>query len=302
MHLTDPSCLAGRWDPELERPALRSHVHLDLVAARELAHQDLLRERILEVTLDRPAERTSTEALVVAVVDEVLDRRIRQLELQLLLLEPALDLREEDMNDLADLLLRQRMEDDDVVQPVQELRVERPLDLGPDLLLHRLVALVRAPLMEAEHAALRDVPRPQVRRHDDDRILEIDDTAVVVREVTLVQDLEEDVEDFRVRLLDLVQEDDRVGLATDRIAPRPRVLVADVARRRADQPGDRELLHVLGHVDPDERVLVGEEELRERTGQLRLPDARRAAEDEAADRTARVLEPGAAPADRAADR
>src|SRR5690606_20472587 len=56
------------------------------------------------------------------------------------------------------------------------------------------------------------------------------------------------------------------------------------------------------HVDADQRVPVGEQELRQRTRQLRLTDTRRAAEDEAADRPPRVLEPGAAPPDRPADR
>src|SRR6185369_735266 len=44
-------------------------------------------------------------------------------------------------------------------------------------------------------------------------------------------------------------------------------------------------------------VLVAEQELRERLGQLRLPDAGRPGEDERAARTLRVLEAGAGPAD-----
>src|SRR5690606_13226932 len=56
------------------------------------------------------------------------------------------------------------------------------------------------------------------------------------------------------------------------------------------------------HVDADERVAVREEKLRERARQLRLPDACRAAEDEASDRPVGVLETRAAAPDRAADR
>ena len=36
--------------------------------------------------------------------------------------EPLLDVLEEDADDLRDMLLHKRVEDDDVVQPVQELR------------------------------------------------------------------------------------------------------------------------------------------------------------------------------------
>ena len=64
------------------------------------------------------------------------------------------------------------------------------------------------------------------------------------------------------------------------------LVVADVAGRRADQPRDRVLLLVLGHVDADHRVLVVEQELGQRPRQLGLADAGRAQEDEAAERAA----------------
>ena len=61
------------------------------------------------------------------------------------------------------------------------------------------------------------------------------------------------------------------------------------------------LLHVLRHVEPDDRALVVEHELRERLRELGLPDAGRAEEDERADRTVRVLEAGAGAAERVRD-
>ena len=70
-------------------------------------------------------------------------------------------------------------------------------------------------------------------------------------------------------------------------------LVADVAGRRADQPGDAVLFHVFRHVDADHRPLVVEEELGEGLGQLGLADAGGAEEDERADRPPRVLDPRA---------
>ena len=61
------------------------------------------------------------------------------------------------------------------------------------------------------------------------------------------------------------------------------------------------LLHVLGHVDPDHRLLVAEEELGEGAGELGLADPRGAEEDERASRALRVLDPGARAADRFGD-
>src|SRR5205814_8386480 len=69
------------------------------------------------------------------------------------------------------------------------------------------------------------------------------------------------------------------------------VFAPDVARQRTDQPAHRELLHVLRHVDADQRLSIGEQEARQRARQFGLADARRAAEDEGADGTLGILEP-----------
>ena len=102
----------------------------------------------------------------------------------------------------------------------------------------------------------------------------------------VLEDLEEDVEHLRMGLLDLVEQHDRVALAADRLGELATLVEPDVAGRRADQPADVVALHELAHVDLDERVLAAEHELGERLGQLRLPDAGRAEEDERADRVA----------------
>ena len=111
-----------------------------------------------------------------------------------------------------------------------------------------------------------------------------------------------DVEDVGVGLLDLVEQDDRVGPAAHRLGQLAALLVADVAGRRADQPRDGVLLHVLGHVDADDRLLGVEHELGQRPGELGLADAGRAEEEEGADRPVRVGEPGARAAQRVGDR
>jgi hypothetical protein len=61
------------------------------------------------------------------------------------------------------------------------------------------------------------------------------------------------------------------------------------------------LLHVLGHVEADERLLAVEKELGERTCQLRLPDAGRAEKDERADGAVRVLDACTRPDDGVGD-
>src|SRR5207302_1835303 len=80
-----------------------------------------------------------------------------------------------------------------------------------------------------------------------------------------------------------VQENHRVWLAADLLGELPALLVADVARRGTDQPAHVVLLHVLGHVELHDVVLVAEHELGELLGEQRFAHAGRPGEDERAD-------------------
>ncbi len=181
----------------------------------------------------------------------------------------------------------------------EQLGAEDLLQLAHHAVLHVLVreaALVAD--REAERLVLRDRGRADVRGHDHDRVPEVDLAPLRVGQLPVLEDLQQDVEDVRVRLLDLVEQDDRVRLAAHGLGQLAALVVADVAGRRADEPRDRVLLHVLGHVDLDQRVLVAEQELGERARELGLPHAGRAEEDERAGRALRILDPGARAADR----
>jgi hypothetical protein len=111
--------------------------------------------------------------------------------------------------------------------------------------------------------------------------------------MAVLEDLQKDVEDVRVGLLDLVQQQHAVGLAANGLGQLAALVVADVAGRRAHQPRDGVLLHVLGHVDPDQRLVVAEQELRQGAGELGLAHAGGAQEDERAGRPLGVLQAGA---------
>ena len=193
-----------------------------------------------------------------------------------------------EVHDPLEVLLGERLEDDDVVHPVQELGAEVPLHLPQ----HRLLHLLGPSLPEG----LEDVLASDVRGHDDDRVPEVDRASLAVRQATVVEDLEEHVEHLRVGLLDLVEEDDRVGPAPHGLGELPPFLEAHVPRRRPDQAGYGVLLHVLRHVDADHGPLVVEEELGQGPGRLGLSHTGRPEEDERAHGTIRILKPGPGPA------
>src|SRR5438093_2704112 len=142
-------------------------------------------------------------------------------------------------------------------------------------------------------ARLEDEIAPDVARHRDQRVPEIDRPALPVGETPVLEDLRQDLRDVGMRFLDLVEQDHRVGTPTHRFGELPSFLEAHVPRRGADEAGDGVLLHVLRHVDPHHRALIVEEELGERADQLRLSHPGRAEEEERAERTVGILEPGA---------
>ena len=76
----------------------------------------------------------------------------------------------------------------------------------------------------------------------------------------------------------LVEEDDAVGVRPDGVDQQPALFEPDVSGRRADQPRDRMLLHVLAHVEADEFVAELQRELLRQFG---LADAGRPGEEEA---------------------
>ena len=89
-------------------------------------------------------------------------------------------------------------------------------------------------------------------------------------------------------LLHLVKEDHGVGVAADGFRQLAALLIAHIAGRGADEPGDGELFHVLRHVDAHQVLLAVKEGLGQGLGQLGLAHAGGAQEEEGADGLIRV--------------
>ncbi len=124
----------------------------------------------------------------------------------------------------------QLREDHHVVDTVEELRPEVLLELLVDLRLHPVVVGGQAAAGgEADGDALGDVPGAEVRGHDDDGVLEVHHAALRVGQATVLEDLQQRVEDVDVRLLHLVEQHDGERLATHLLGELAALVVADVA-------------------------------------------------------------------------
>ena len=67
----------------------------------------------------------------------------------------------------------------------------------------------------------------------------------------LVHHLEQDVEQIRVRLLDLVEQQHAMRMLVDAVREQAALIEADIAGRRTDEAADRVALHVLRHVEAE---------------------------------------------------
>ena len=97
---------------------------------------------------------------------------------------------------LLDLLGAERVEDDDVVDAVEEFGLECLTQRAHDLRLDERPVAARV---------LEDERRADVRRHDDDGVAEVDGAPLRIGQPAVVEDLQENVEDVRMGLLDLVE-------------------------------------------------------------------------------------------------
>src|SRR5579883_74487 len=260
-------------------------IEIDGIAIFDGAVEDGVGDAVLHFALDNTLERARAELRLVSHLTEQVFGRVAEGERDVALGQARAQAVDLNLHDLLHLVAGNLVEDDDLVDTVDELRAEALFtqalaDDALHILLRHAIKLVQP-------------ARADVAGHDDDGVLEIDRAALPVRQAAIVQHLQQDVEDIGRGLLDLIQQDDAVGVAAHGLSELAALFIADIAGRRADQPRDAVLLHVLRHVDADDGLLVIEEELGEGAGRLGLAHAGRPQEEEAGQRAVGVLQPGA---------
>ncbi len=192
----------------------------------------------------------------------------------------------------------QLMENDDFIDAVQELGPEGPLQIRQDPVLNALIGLLRRRRPKTDGSFPLEVLGTHVGGHDNHGIAKIYLPPLGIGEAAVLQDLQENIEDLRMGLFNFVEEDYRIGLLPHLFRQLPRLFIAHIAGRGANQAGDGVSFHVLGHVEADHGLLIAEELLRQGPGQFRFPDPRGTQEDKGTDGSFRVLEARPGPAHR----
>ncbi len=135
--------------------------------------------------------------------------------------------------------------------------------------------------------------RADVRGHHDDRIAKIHFASLRIAQVTFFHNLQQHVVNFGMRLFDFIKNDDRVWAAAQGFGQLPRILVANVSRRRAHQTGGGVTFHKLGHIQLNGGFFTAKHELGEGLCQLGLANACGSEEHERTNRALWVFQASA---------
>src|SRR5262249_8568976 len=200
-------------DPvELDCDLLPAQVDPCELARRRMLVDDQPRERLdhrlFELALQRPRTVLWVEAVACEHVDDgVVDFDEQPAAYHAFAHQQPAELA---TRDLPDDGFFERLEDDDLIDPVEELGTEERLRLL-DVMTTQLLLLLSHGAREADARGAAAV-RAQVRGHDDDRVAEIGGLARGVRQPPFAENCEERIEDRPMSLLDLVEEHDRERL------------------------------------------------------------------------------------------
>src|SRR5437773_1862974 len=123
-----------------------------------------------------------------------------------------------------------------------------------------------------------------------------------VRQRSVFEHLQQNIEDVRMSLLDFIQQDDGVRRPADALGQLTAFFVAHIPRRRADELRDGVLFHELRHVETNQRFLRPKQKLGQAARDFRFSNAGGPQEKEASHGPHGRLESGAAAANGASER
>src|SRR5262249_5060609 len=152
----------------------------------------------------RAFQRTRAVVGVLADADQVGLGGIGKLERDVTVLQSKPKIFKLNVDDLLQVLLGQRVEDDDLIHAIEKLRTEVLPHLVQHILLHAFIAVAFKRTSIFQNAIAADIGR-----HDDYRVLEIHGAPLPVGQPSVIEDLKQDVENVTVGFLDFIEQDHR---------------------------------------------------------------------------------------------
>ena len=159
------------------------------------------------------------------------------------------------------------IKDDDFIQAAHQF--------GPEIILgflYRLFAAAGALGLRSGKTQRGCLPGQaagtQVGSEQDNGVGKIRPPPLGIGQRAALQDLQQQILNVAVRFFNLVKQHHAVGAAADFLGQLAGLLVAHIARRRADHPGDSVLLHIFGHVKAQQGFLTAEPAFGQCAGQL----------------------------------
>ena len=146
--------------------------------------------------------------------------------------------------DGACLFLAQWLEDHHFVDAVEEFGAEGLAQAFHEAVTLRLFDGIFAGAKPAGHGTAQHIGA-YIGGHDPDGVLRIHGVALGVGQAARIKDLQEEVEDLRMGFFNLVEQHHAVWATAQFSRQLPFLVIADIARRRADHARDGVLLHVF---------------------------------------------------------
>ena len=194
-----PGLLSYWLHDELAVPRL----DLECIAIANGALKNAAGDTVLDLLLDDALEGACPKLRVVTHLCQQVSCGVSELQRDVPLCQARAQAIDLDVHNVLHLLTRDLMEDDDLVDAVDELWAEA---FFPQALANPALDLVLIHAVKFVQPA-----RSNVAGHNDDRVFEIDGAALTVRQATVIEQLQQDVEDFWRGFFDFVEEHDAVG-------------------------------------------------------------------------------------------
>ena len=160
--------------------------------------------------LNEPFQRSGAVNRVVSGFGNIIAGGITEFEGDPALGQPTTQFLNLQQDNLLDFGFAQRLENNRIIDPVEKFRPEilaqGLLDLTLNLFRNRPVA-----------NPFDQILRSDIRGHDNDRILETDRPPFGISGTAVIKNLQQYIENIRMRFLDFVEQDHRIGLPAHRL-------------------------------------------------------------------------------------